>query len=114
MGLQKLAGVLSLDVGTLIAQFEDLQPIARRHSEAGHANHVAWQLAVKDVTRNAKTRTAHPCDVLTAALARHVAWDASTSAVERDFGKAFCSTAASRLPGDKRFLRSLFLNSLIA
>ena len=96
MGLQKLAGVLSLDAGTLTAQFEDLQPIARRHSEAGHANHVAWRMGVQDVMRNAKTRASHPCDVLTAALARHVAWNASTAAVERDFGKAYCSTAVSR------------------
>jgi hypothetical protein len=94
--LKKLSNVLQLNYVQLRAQFEDIRTLAQRHFDAGAPNHVAWQKAVEDATRSSRTREAHPCGIITQALARHIAWNAGTSTVERDFGKAYCSSSTCR------------------
>lgn len=95
--LRQLGTVLKLDLLRLKAQFEDVRPLAERHAEnRGLSTELAWKAALFDVRRSARSRIAHPVDVLEEALARLVAWNASTTNVERRFAKAYCTTSGSR------------------
>lgn len=95
-GLQKLAGVLGLDCAKLHAQFHDIRTIAERKFASGAECHESWAEAVREVRRTSKTRASHPHDVLAAALGRHIAWNSSTSGVERLFSRAYCSASLAR------------------
>ena len=93
--LQKVAGMLKLDARGLRAQF-DIRPLAQHHLTMGLPQPLAWQAAVQCATRSSKSVSAHPVDILTSALARYIAWNASTMGVERMFGKLVCGSTAAR------------------
>ena len=94
--IRRLAGVLKLDYMRLQGQFDDVRPLAQRHQREGVTTSEAWRLAVVDVSKTARTRALHPVEVLTAALARYVAWNASTTGIERIFGKTLCASSLAR------------------
>ena len=94
--LDTLARVLQIPTAPLRAQFDDFRPRARCHADNGLDNHAAWGKALEDARQYHRSREAHPSDKLVAALARYIAWNPSTSGVERGFGKAYSTTSMSR------------------
>lgn len=94
--LNNLARVLHLGSVALRSEFEDLRPIAKRYADGGLCTNMAWHAALEDVLKSAKSRAAHPTENVVAALIRFIAWNASTTNVERRFGKAHCTTSMSR------------------
>ena len=91
--LQSFARLLDVPGGQLVQEFEDLRPSALWHFQNGaHGSEHAWTLAWKARSDAQKKRL----KILSLVLARMLAWNGSTSGIERLFGKAKCSTNMSR------------------
>ena len=91
--LRNFANLLQLPGGQLVQEFEDLRPAAVWHFRNGaQDSEHAWVLAWRDCTDMQKKRLMH----LSSVLARVLAWNPSTSGLERLFSKAKCSTSMNR------------------
>ena len=91
--LQAFAHLLNLPGGELVQEFEDLRPAALWHFQNGaRDSESAWVLAWNDCTEVQQKRLQR----LRTALSRMLAWNPSTSGIERLFSKAKCSASMNR------------------
>ena len=79
--LRRLSQILKQDETTVIAQYDDILPIALHIHKTMHGNSLAsWKLAVDKTSARASTRNAHPTAALRKLLVRANAWDGCTTA----------------------------------